>query len=124
MNDTQANENHNNQMQKVNRTWEEKKILCEQWKVSGKSKAKFCKEQDIALQTFWTWCEKLWPKAKKQNQLARVLVVNEKKLEQDESKQTMVEIVLPNNGIIRFSLPINKIALLMQEIFHANTIIR
>jgi hypothetical protein len=122
MTEVQTNDNHHTKIQKVKLTWEEKKSICEQWKKSGKSQNTFCKEQGIAPQTFWTWCKKLWPK--KQNQLTRVLVVDKKNLEQEEPIHTMIEIALPNNGIIRFSLPINKIASLMQEIFHANTIIR
>lgn len=122
MTEVQLTDIHNTKIQKLKLTWDEKKALCEQWKKSGKSQNTFCKEQGIAPQTFWTWCQKLWPQ--KKNQLARVLVVDKKNVEPEEQMHTMIEIALPNNGIIRFSLPINKIASLMQEICHANTIIR
>lgn len=121
MTEVQTDDNHNAKIQRIKLTWEEKKAICEQWKKSGKSQNTFCKEHDIAPQTFWTWCKKIWPQ--KQNQLTRVLVVDKKNLG-EEPIHTMIEIALPNNGLIRFSLPINKIASLIQEICHANTIIR
>lgn len=107
--------------------WEEKKNICEEWKSSGKSRSQFCKDHGLGLSTFHAWCAKLWPKTKNKNvNLSPVVIVNKKPIKQKEAfpEQTMVEVKLSCEAIIRFELPIKQLATLIQEISYANTIIR
>lgn len=114
--------NHTIKKSKLN--WADKKAMCEQWKASGKTKSQFCKEQGIPLQTFWAWCDRLWPCPKKQSQLAKVIVVDKKNTAKEELNLTTVEMILPNQAIIRFKLPNQEIAMFVQEMCHANSIVR
>lgn len=51
-----AMENQDN-VQKNWRTREQKEELILQWQQSGKTRKKFCEEQEINYYTFGTWCE-------------------------------------------------------------------
>lgn len=108
------------------RSWEEKKLLCEQWKASGKSKQEFCKENDIPIASFFPWCNKLWPKLKKQEiNLSPVKIVNKSSRSSDSQlTQTEIELHLGSGSIIRFKLPIKNLVTFIQELSHAVATIR
>jgi hypothetical protein len=104
--------------------WKGKRAICEQWKLSGKSKAQFCKEQRLSLQTFWGWCDRLWPRLnKKGRDLAPVRIINKNDLIKNTSQATL-EISLPNQSLIHCKLSIKQLALFIQELSHATSTIR
>ena len=103
-------------------TWEEKKIICEQWKQSGKSKAQFCKEEGISFQTFWGWCNRLWPDAKLPSRpgLTPVRVIDKLPME----PLIEVEVLISNQATLKMSLPLSSLGKLIKELYHATAIIR
>ena len=42
-------------------SWDEKAWVCQQWQASGLSiHGKFCKQKEIAVSTFKSWCARPW----------------------------------------------------------------
>ena len=111
------------QPKRVLRSWDEKKILCEEWKISNKSKRDFCKEKNIPIATFFAWCNKLWPEEKKASR--QLLPVKIKPCDfTDKSDQTEFEIILLNGSKLHFRLATKKIVSFIKELSDAATIIR
>jgi hypothetical protein len=108
------------------RTWEEKKILCEQWKNSGKTKREFCKDNNIPIASFFPWCDKLWPETKKEKtDLLPVKIINKNQtISNAEILQTDIELIFGEGPKIRFKLPIKNLVTFIQELSHAVTTIR
>lgn len=102
---------------------EDKQELCEQWQASGLNKHQFCKQNDLVLTAFSKWCNKFLPEntdASKRNWIPVVSQNNPHK----EEERTSVEIMLPNKMIIHVSLNLSYLKTLLQELCHANTVIR
>jgi hypothetical protein len=111
---------------KIKRTWEEREALCEQWKSSGKTKREFCRENDIPIASFFSWCSKLSLKPKKPVvNLLPIKLINTSPVETEKVTQTEIELNLGEGGaIIRFKLPIKNLVTFIQELSHAITTIR
>jgi hypothetical protein len=100
-------------------SWEEKVELCNRWKESGLNKSQFCKKHGLALPTFCEWCNRVWPRTKKQTStLTPVRIVN--KQEKKEEQQIVVELSLPNQAKVKMSLPLSSIGRLIQELCHGS----
>lgn len=107
-------------------TWEEKKELCEQWKLSGKSTHQFCNEQGIAVGTFYGWCHKLWPQLPKTRtrHLSPVMINKKEETKKEETESVLLEILFPNSTELRFKLAHKNLVLFIQEFSHAAATIR
>lgn len=107
----------------TNRTWEEKKALCEEWKKSVKTKSKFCKEHAIPLATFFPWCNRLWPVTKKERSNIVPVKIKSTNLPflEVSSEQTPIELILVNGATVRFKLTIKNLVPFIQELSHAIT---
>ena len=102
----------------------EQKTLCEQWKISGINRGKFCKEHGIPTSTFYGWCNKLW-QTKKLKKPSFVPVIPLIKLPNQMSvEQSILEISLPSQIRVKVSLPSRDVVTFIQELSHAATIIR
>ena len=82
-------------------SWEKKKGLCEQWKVSGKTKSTFCKEHTIALGTFNHWCNKLQSSSKELNILSIKIINKASRDLEAEVDKSEIELVLGATMIVR-----------------------
>ena len=103
---------------------EERQILCEEWKKSGKSKIEFCKEINIPLGTFTHWCKKLWPSAKKRAAMVPVKIVNNHlTFAENKVEDTEVRLEIRNTNVC-FKLPIKNLVTFIQKLSHAVTAIR
>jgi hypothetical protein len=104
---------------------QKQKSLCELWKSSGLKASEFCKQHKLAMSTFYGWCQKLWPHPKKASRKKFIPVITSAiTTEIDKVNQANIEIVLPNQAIIRVNLPTVGIATFIQELCYASTIIR
>jgi hypothetical protein len=105
--------------------WEEKVEICKRWKESGVERGEFCKKHNIALATFYGWCEKVWPRVDKvsHSPLSPVRIVNQVD-EGQEDDQLVLELSLPNQAMARIKFPLSSMSKLIQELCHATTIIR
>lgn len=109
----------------VIRTWETKKALCEEWKASGKTKTDFCREKNIGLSTFYSWCNQLWPEQKKERLFLPLQVKKMPSIESTKAQdQTDVELILSNGNLLRFKLPIKNLITFIQELMHATATVR
>ena len=108
------------------RTNEDKKVICEQWKVSGKSKSQFCRELGIPLPTFCAWCDKVWLPTKKKNQhFSPLHLVNKPVIKLEEKNDlTLIEISLPSQSVISFKLSIQNLVTFVREMCHAIATVR
>lgn len=125
MNTSNLTEHDPKQLSTQSLTWEDKKRYCEKWKASGESKSQFCKNQGLALATFYGWCIKLWPPSKNKN-FSPVKILN-KKIPTEQPIQyehTTIEVTLANQTSIRFKLPIHTLTGFIQELSYATHIIR
>ena len=99
---------------KVRYTLEQKKALYVKWKKSGLSKVLFCKQNNLADSTFFSWCATLFPK---QENKATWLPVN---LEPALKETTIVCVELFTRGIqIKLHLPSQEVFAFIQELTHA-----
>lgn len=99
--------------------WEEKVELCNRWKESGLNKSQFCKRHGLALPTFCEWCNRVWPRTKKQTSaLTPVRIID--KQERIEDQQIVVELSLSNQAIVKMRLPLSSIGRLIQELRHGS----
>lgn len=112
-----------NEKQSLNR--EDKKRLCEQWKTSGKPVEKFCREHGLAISSFYTWRKRLWGKLKGSSCSDFVPVKNNaSESTPPKSEKALVEVALPNQAVIRVTLPMAGVVSFIQELCDAVTIIR
>ena len=102
---------------------EEKQKLCDQWKVSGKSKTQFCKEIGLPLGTFAHWCKQVYPPLKKNSDILPVKIINKHPVSQEDTEKTKI-IVSMGNTTISFKLTIKNLVPFIQELSHAVTTIR
>lgn len=106
-------------------TIEEKQKLCEQWKISGKTKSQFCKEHGIALATFYGWCTNFLPSSKKEKtNLLPIKIVNEKKIVKRDDIETTLEIKITSQMLVCLRLPVKNVVGFIQELANAVAIIR
>lgn len=108
---------------KIRPLTEEQKRLCEQWKISGINREQFCDEHRIPISTFYGWCSKLWPNKKSPKSLFSP-VAGIVALPPKNKEQGTIEIKLPNQAIVKMTLPLTEVASLIQDLCHATTIIR
>ena len=113
---------------------ENKKALYQQWKMSNQSKHAFSKTQGLVKTSFYKWCKKLEreEKIEKINQpnhcdifapvIHRKKISTTKGLEMPE--KISLELLLPNQTIVKLQLPISHVNHLIQEWCHATTVIR
>ena len=123
-------------LKKVNRKFslEDKKVLYQQWKMSNQTKHAFCKAQRFTKTSFYKWCQKLEgeEKIEKINRpnhsgafapvIHRKKILVEKGLEAPE--KISLELLLPNQIMIKLQLPLNQVNHLIQEWCDAATIVR
>jgi hypothetical protein len=106
---------------------EDKRSLYEQWRASGQKRHDFCKNNGLPVSTFYGWSRELEPLKEKSSCHKFIPVidvsqqVNGKNEKQDQAN---VEMILPNQTIIRITLPIHRTLSFVQELYHAATIIR
>jgi transposase-like protein len=107
-------------------TLEEKKEILELWKISNLSKINFCKEHGIAPSTLHKWLNPLSETLQSSIiHLTPVSVVNKKELVvKEETEQTLIELSLPSQSVMRFKLPIKDLVLFVTELTHATATIR
>lgn len=101
---------------------EEKIALCEKWKNSGIKRSHFCKEHGLSPSTFYGWCNKSKTRKNKASSSNFVAVNSVGKIENKEESQ--VEIILPNQAMIRIKLSMGKLLLFIRELCNATTVIR
>ena len=120
------NEIENKQVPRVKRrSQEEKRALCESWRISGKKISAFCKEQGFSTSTFHGWLNKLSirePKIKKMH--LKPVIVKDNFLKVNGMEQTLIEVVLPNQVILRLKLSLKELIPFIQELSYAAAIIR
>ena len=110
---------------------ENKKALYQQWKLSNKTKHAFCKAEGLSKATFYKWGRKLEKQEKinLQNNVSAFAPVIPRKTvsmakELKTSEKISLELLLPNQTMIKFQLPLHHINHLIQEWCHAATIVR
>lgn len=107
------------------RSNEERKALCEQWKVSGKSKREFCKENNIPIASFFPWCVKfLTESGKQETNMVPVKMITQPAGMETQKLDTELELTIGGDHKLRFKLPIRQLVTFIQELSHAVTTIR
>jgi transposase-like protein len=112
----------NGEQQKINPyklTREEKKAICEEWKISGQTKQLFCQSHGISEATFYNWYAHYMHK-KEETAFSPVKVVDKTATKATElPKETAIEIVLPNSTVIRFNHCTKNISSCIKEVAYA-----
>jgi hypothetical protein len=102
---------------------EQKLKYCEQWEKSGLSKANFCSAQNISIYAFRYWYYYIYSKEKKKpSQWAPV--VTESQCTSQPERMLQIEIVYPNQVMLRVTLSASHAMEFIQELSNAIAIIR
>jgi transposase-like protein len=107
-------------------TLEEKKEILERFKISNLSRINFCKEHGIAPSTLHKWLNPLEGAVKSSTiHLTPVSIIDKKERGvQEDTEQTLIELSLPSQTVIRFKLAIKDLVLFVTELTHATATIR
>ena len=113
---------------------ENKKALYQQWKTSNQTKHAFSKAQGLVKTSFYKWCKKLEREEKIEeinqpnHSNAFAPVIHRKKIstakDLDVSEKISLELLFPNQMIVKLQLPMSQVNHLIQEWCHATTVIR
>ena len=104
-------------------TWSEKEGLCKEWRNSGLSKVRFCKQKDINVATFSGWCFKLWPNGLSTSD-DLFCPVNIMDVKQKTKESIVLEVSFPNAVIARIEATTRQFSYLLRELIDATTVIR
>lgn len=104
---------------------EAKRELCKAWAASGESKKAFCQKHGLTSSAFYRWQNAVSKEKKQTQQRDFVPIIHlPKKDIIEESKKTVIEVILPNQAIIRMTLPMVGVVPFIQELCHAVTTLR
>ena len=104
-------------------TWVEKEALCEEWRNSGLSKVKFCRQKNINVSTFSGWCFKLWPPglSASDNLFCPVNIMD---IKPNTNNSIILEVSFPNAVIARIKATTGQFSYLLRELIDATSVIR
>jgi transposase-like protein len=107
-------------------TYEERKKILECWKNSTVPRNNFCKEHGIAPSTLYKWLNSLTNTLESNSNLLTPisLIGNNEIVIKEDTEQTLIELSLPTQTVMRFKLPIKDLVLLVTELSHATATIR
>jgi hypothetical protein len=104
----------------------ERRALCQQWRTSGLNQAEFCKQQGVALSSFRQWLSDrplidVQPHLKNIPAWVPMEIKNNAKIPEES---LVIEIILPNKIRLKFSVAYSKINSVIEQLSHANTVLR
>jgi len=114
--------------QKTELSTQQKLDYCLQWENSGMRKAEFCKMHGFSVSRFYYWYHHIYLKSKS-NRTSQEGNWTPVMPERKEEFSTLmgaeqVEVILPNQVILRLSLPSSRVVSFIEELSHAAAIIR
>lgn len=118
---TQGNQRYSSYI--LSLTWPEKEALCKEWRNSGLSKVKFCKQKDINVATFSGWCFKLWPNGLSASD-DLFCPVNIMDIKPNTNDSIVLEVSFPNAVIARIKATTGQFSYLLRELIDATSVIR
>ena len=105
-------------------TWEDKIKICEEWKASGLSKERFCKQKGVAIGTFYGWCQKLWPSKRFPRGGFREVKIIDKAEPSMKVEAIVLEVSFPNAVVARIKATEMQFSFLLRELLDETKVIR
>lgn len=112
---------------KIELTTEQKLDYCLQWENSGMLKADFCKKHGFSASRFYYWYHHMYLKSKNQGKDQESQwspVACNRKAFSTLERSEQIEVMLPNQVILRLLVPSSRVVSLIEELSHATAIIR
>jgi hypothetical protein len=112
---------------KIELTTQQKLDYCLQWESSGMRKAEFCKRHGFSVSRFYYWYHHMYLKSKNQGKGQEGQwspVVSDSKGFSTREGSEQIEVILPNQVILRLLLPSSRVVSFIEELSHAAAIIR
>jgi transposase-like protein len=105
---------------------DERRALCEQWKTSDLSQSEFCRQQGVALSSFYQWLSgrRLDNVRLPKKNIPAWAPLEIKNTQKNLEEPLSIEIVLPNNIMLKLSVAYSKINSVIEQLNHANTTVR
>jgi len=106
---------------------DERRALCQQWKTSGLSQSEFCRQQGIALSSFHQWLSgkrlaSIQPPTVKN--IPAWVPLEIKSTPKTPEEPLLMEMILPNKITLKLPIAYSKINSVIEQLCHANTVIR
>lgn len=103
---------------------EEKQKFCAEWKDSGLSKFRFCKERGLVLSAFSQWCRKFQSHKGKSTSKKGWLALVPKEAASKSRELILFEVKLPNGMVFSTSFELTQLLTLLKDLNNALTIVR
>jgi transposase-like protein len=106
---------------------DERRALCQQWKTSGLSRSKFCRQHGVALSSFHHWLNGKRLEGARlnlKNNQDWVPVTVKKRPDPITEEPLLLEMILPNQIRLKLTVASSKINTIIEELSHANTALR
>jgi hypothetical protein len=109
---------------KIMRSSDEKEAWCRSWRESDLSMREFCEQNNLPNSTFHKWCQNQCPTEKNNpnSNFSPAIVISP--VQNKKEGLVNIEIVLPNQTMIRLSLTRPGIVSFIEELSYAATTIR
>jgi hypothetical protein len=105
---------------------DERRALCQEWRTSGLSQAEFCKQHNVALSSFHQWLsgKRLDGPKPPVKDIPAWVPMKIKNTSTIAEEFIVIELMLPNKIGLKLPIAYSKINSVIEQLCHANTIIR